>query len=162
MTFEDLKEGMKVYIKDDLKYGECYGDIHYVKGMHFGEHTIYDICEDRTFTIGFDSLNLYTPEMVDWKRTEELNRTLEDMDEAAKEILSIPDKADAIKPNHYKLQINGNECEVRDVMQAVMTAEEYDGCSLDERIKDFEDALQEQYTINVIEAVIRAMGDDDD
>lgn len=46
--------------------------------------------------------------------------------EQLEEIIAT-DKSDAIKPNHYKLEINGNECEVRDVMQAVMTEEEYDG-----------------------------------
>ena len=54
----------------------------------------------------------------------------EDIDEvveATKEILSVSDKSDAIKPKHYRMNIKGVDIEARDIMQAVMTPEEYDG-----------------------------------
>lgn len=37
-----------------------------------------------------------------------------------------------------------------------------DGCPLHKRIKDFEDTFETQHTRNMIEAIIGAMGDDED
>lgn len=66
--------------------------------------------------------------------TWELNRkkSIEDMKKIGAETMEKKNKEketmnNAVKPNHYKLNVKGIDCEVRDVMQAVMTEEEYDG-----------------------------------
>lgn len=98
MTYGDLKIGMKV----------C---IHCGANEFISTITAFDTCR-KSFRVADPPLWLYV-EHINVEKTEELNKTT--------------GESDAIKPNHYKLQIKNNECEVRDVMQAVMTEEEYDG-----------------------------------
>lgn len=124
MAYDDLRIGMEVYIKENLKNGKIYGCTVFTNLMHTGKVTIKNTRDNNYFTIIENKLPfLYSYEMVDWDKTEECtDKKIEQLEE-----IIATDKSDAIKPNHYKLEINGNECEVRDVMQAVMTEEEYDG-----------------------------------
>lgn len=58
--------------------------------------------------------------LIDWKKTEELNKTTARPD-------AVLVRPDAIKPNHYKMCIKGVDMEVDDIIKAVLTSEQYQG-----------------------------------
>ena len=73
MNIKDLKVGDKVFIREDLEPGEIYGDYMYMGGMCSGAQQIKSIsrdCENFKVFSSFDYF--YTPEMIDWDKTEEL------------------------------------------------------------------------------------------
>ena len=72
MTFKDLKPSMKVFIREDLKVGVVYGDEEFVKSM---EHLtgLQKISKVGNKIIEINGW-YFTPEMVDWEKTERLNK----------------------------------------------------------------------------------------
>ena len=78
MTFKDLKPGMKVWIREDLKVGEAYGKDYFVGSMRklTGQQIVENFEETGySFTLKGDGCWGFTNEMVDWKKTEQLNKT---------------------------------------------------------------------------------------
>ena len=76
-SFEDLKEGMKVYIRDDLKsVVRCGGNLWFsnmVKGVvEFDDFEPEDGVSSKTGRKYKDKYR-YTNEMIDWDKTNELN-----------------------------------------------------------------------------------------
>ena len=73
MNINNLKVGDMVYIREDLEHGEIYGDYMYMDDMCSGVQkikSIYKECENFKVFGSFDYF--YTPEMIDWNKTEEL------------------------------------------------------------------------------------------
>lgn len=99
MTFDDLKLGMMVAIDS--------GDIKTTSKIVGGD-PYYQLFEIEGYSCWFSA------EDIDPIKTKEINET--------KEYETNP-----IKPNHYKMNINGIDIEARDIMQAVATEEEYNG-----------------------------------
>lgn len=75
MTFKDLKPGMKVWIREDLKTNVKYGDYCFIEGMQelTGLQTIKNLDPCSCFTIKEAVGWLFTPRMIDWDKTEKLN-----------------------------------------------------------------------------------------
>ena len=77
MTFKDLKPGMKVWIREDLKVGEAYGKDYFVGSMRklTGQQIVENFEETGySFTLKGDRYWGFTNKMVDWKKTEQLNK----------------------------------------------------------------------------------------
>lgn len=76
MTFKDLKPGMKVWIREDLKTGVKYGCDSFVEDMQELKclQTVGELY-NKSFNVKDDDDNWYfTNEMVDWEKTEKLNK----------------------------------------------------------------------------------------
>ena len=98
MNFNDLKIGMKVCMQ--------YGTNEFISTI-----TAFDT-RRKSFRVDNPPVWFFV-ENINIEKTRELNRTT--------------DKTDNIKPNHYRMNINGVDIETRDIMQAVATEEEYNG-----------------------------------
>lgn len=73
MNIKDLKVGDKVYIREDLKQGKRYGDHLYFNNMGKGIQQIQSInIRTGNFNIFARGNYFYSPEMIDWEKTEEL------------------------------------------------------------------------------------------
>lgn len=76
MKLKDLKVGDLVYIREDLEVCKRYGSAHFAKDMKQGVQRIMSIGsaeEDFNIASEVDSFRYhYTPEMIDWEKTEEL------------------------------------------------------------------------------------------
>lgn len=72
MTIKDLKVGMKVFIREDLKVGKKYGSEEFVKLM---EHLtgLQKISRVGNKIIEINGWH-FTPEMIDWEKTEKINK----------------------------------------------------------------------------------------
>lgn len=74
MTFKDLRKGMKVWIREDLKVGGIYGDQTFVKDMECltGLQKITEI--------GYTAIKVnnepwwFASEMIDWEKTKKINK----------------------------------------------------------------------------------------
>lgn len=76
MTIKDLKVGMKVWIREDLKTGVKYGDDCFVEEMQELKclQTVGELY-NKSFNVKEDSTQYhFTNEMVDWEKTEKLNK----------------------------------------------------------------------------------------
>ena len=76
MTFKDLKPGMKVWIREDLEVETLYGRYYFVDEMRklVGLQTIVRLT-GIWFNVENDDVEwCFTNEMVDWKKTEQLNK----------------------------------------------------------------------------------------
>ena len=77
MTIQDLKVGMKVYIRKDLKTGEEYGGCYFAAEMQVltGTQTIEDFNKfSHNFRLKGDGCWWFAPEMIDWEKTEKINK----------------------------------------------------------------------------------------
>lgn len=77
MTIKDLKPGMKVFIKEDLKVGEEYGGCYFAAEMQVltGPQTIEEFSKfSHSFRLKGDRCWWFTPEMIDWEKTEKINK----------------------------------------------------------------------------------------
>lgn len=73
MTIKDLKPGMKVFIKEDLKVGEEYGIETFVEDMKYLTG-LQQVTRVGNKIIGVDNRYWrFTSEMIDWNKTKELN-----------------------------------------------------------------------------------------
>lgn len=72
MTIKDLKVGMEVWIREDLKVGEKYGNEEFVEFM---EHLtgLQKISRVENKIIQINGWH-FTSEMIDWDKTERLNK----------------------------------------------------------------------------------------
>lgn len=76
MTIKDLKVGMKVYIREDLKTCEEYGGCYFTAEMQAltGHQTIEDFSKfSHNFRLKGDGCWWFSLEMIDWDKTEEIN-----------------------------------------------------------------------------------------
>lgn len=75
MAFKDLRKGMKVWIREDLKVGGTYGNEAFVKDMErlTGPQKISRV---RNKIIQVDGWH-FTSEMIDWEKTNKLNKKSE-------------------------------------------------------------------------------------
>ena len=70
---KDLKVGMKVWIRDDLKVGESYGNEAFIKPMeHLTRLQKITGIGDTTIKVSNEGW-LFTYEMIDWEKTKRLN-----------------------------------------------------------------------------------------
>lgn len=78
MTIKDLKPGMKVFIKEDLKVGEEYGIETFVEDMKYltGLQQVTRI-GNKIIGVG-NRYWRFTSEMIDWDKTKELNKKYSD------------------------------------------------------------------------------------
>ena len=77
MTFKDLRKGMKVFIRDDLKVCEEYGGCYFSDEMQVltGQQTIEDFSKlNHNFRLKGDGCWWFAPEMIDWEKTEKINK----------------------------------------------------------------------------------------
>lgn len=77
MTIKDLKVGMKVWIRKDLKTDVEYGGCCFVAKMQAltGQQTIEDFSKfSHTFRLKGDGCWWFAPEMIDWEKTEKINK----------------------------------------------------------------------------------------
>lgn len=88
MNIKDLKLGDKVFIREDLEHGAWYGGYMYINAMNSGVKQIQYIYGDEGFSVVCGKGARYTSEMVDWDKTEELNKNKYSHDIA-------------YKPSHY-------------------------------------------------------------
>lgn len=75
MKFEDLKVGMKVYIREDLVEGEYYSDYLFADGMLKGIGVVSCLFNGKYLehvTLKGNNYN-YSYGMIDWEKTAELN-----------------------------------------------------------------------------------------
>lgn len=86
MNIKNLKVGDKVFIKKGLVPGKYYGVTSYVESMEQGWCEVLEIfSKSGTFSVKTDNGNSwgflydYTPEMVDWERTNFVKETLEEV-----------------------------------------------------------------------------------
>ena len=75
MEYKDLQDGMKVWIRDDLKVGELYGNDVFVEGM---KHLtgLQQVTRIGNMIIQIDGWH-FTSEMIDWEKTKKLNKKSE-------------------------------------------------------------------------------------
>lgn len=77
MTFKDLRKGMKVWIREDLKVGGRYGDQTFVKNMECLTGL------QKITGIGYTAIKVnnepwwFTSGMIDWEKTKKLNKKSE-------------------------------------------------------------------------------------
>ena len=77
MTIKDLKVGMKVWIRDDLKVGMEYGGCYFAAEMQVltRQQTIEDFSKlNHNFRLKGDVCWWFAPEMIDWEKTEKINK----------------------------------------------------------------------------------------
>ena len=74
MKIKDLKVGDNVFIKLGMQHGTKYGWYTYVYNMGNGVKQIKNIYNDKSFGVIDGFGYVYTSEMVDWEKTEELNK----------------------------------------------------------------------------------------
>lgn len=77
MTIQDLKVGMSVFIREDLKTDVEYGGCCFVAEMQVltGQQTIEDFSKfSHSFRLKGDGCWWFTPEMIDWEKTEKINK----------------------------------------------------------------------------------------
>ena len=77
MTIKDLKVGMNVYIREDLKTCEEYGGCYFAAEMQVltGKQTIEDFNKSsHNFRLKGDGCWWFAPEMIDWDKTEKINK----------------------------------------------------------------------------------------
>ena len=75
MEYKDLQDGMKVWIRDDLKVGELYGNDVFVEGM---KHLtgLQQVTRIGNMIIQIDGWH-FTSEMIDWEKTKKINKKSE-------------------------------------------------------------------------------------
>ena len=74
---KDLKVGMKVWIRDDLKVGMEYGGCYFAAEMQVltGQQTIEDFSKlNHNFRLNGDVCWWFAPEMIDWEKTDKINK----------------------------------------------------------------------------------------
>lgn len=77
MTIKDLKPGMSVFIREDLKTDVEYGGCCFVAKMQVltGQQTIEDFSKfSHSFRLKGDGCWWFTPEMIDWEKTDKINK----------------------------------------------------------------------------------------
>lgn len=146
MTFDDLRIGMKVSVNTSLREkistiteGDPYYELFTIDGYNEW-FSVNDINVEKTKELNRTTLSKEAEKLKEsvknfGKLNDTINESLEMLKkrkdctdkkiERFEEI--IEDRPDAIKPNHYKMAINGIDIEARDIMQAVATEEEYNG-----------------------------------
>lgn len=108
MNISDLKVGDKVYIRDDLQTYENYGGITYFIDMEYGVKIIEEDARGSGYISCSDGW-AFSSEMIDWKKTEELN--------------SLP-KLPTIRDNYCDSCRNKVICKVKDDFNSIEEFEE--------------------------------------
>ena len=102
-----IKPGDRIFIREDLKDRCCVGDWMYIKEMGSGWKKVRRTYDDGTFSIEVNDYR-YTPEMVDWDKTDEK------LIGPVGVLLSEADNVNS--PKHYELE--GLGIEVIDIMKS--------------------------------------------